>query len=163
SLLGAIDREKALALAEEAIRAKPDSVLLHRMYQTLASYRMTEADLQARYRARADAAPDSADAQYLAIRLRRGPEGADAARAALKRFPASPHLLRFVLIADVSSGRYPQARESWQRLMALSLAEAGYGIDEGMTALVALGRVPEARTQLLESFPRWDPNVKVRA
>jgi hypothetical protein len=162
-LVSAIAPERALPLAEEAIQAKPDSVLLHRIYQTLASYRMSETELQARYRTRAEAAPKSADAQYLSIRLQRGPEGADAARAALKRFPDSPQLLRFVLLADVSSGRYAQAREGWQRLLALSMEEAGYGIDEGMTALVALGRVPEARTQLLESFPRWEPGAQVRA
>src|SRR5262249_33950555 len=72
-------------------------------------------------------------------------------------------LLRLLLHAELSTGRYPQAREAWQRLLAMSPGEAGWVIDDGMTALVALGRVPEARTQLLETFPRWEPNIQARA
>jgi hypothetical protein len=159
----ALDPDRALPLAEEALKAKPDSVLLHRVYQTMASYRMPEADLVARYRARAEAAPGSADAQYLHARLLRGPDGLQAIRAASARFPDSADLLRLLVHAEASSGHWKQAQDAWQRLAKLAPEHAGDVVDDGVIALVALGQVPEARVRLQHGFDGWDPSAQARA
>jgi hypothetical protein len=145
------------------LQAHPESVMFHRLYQIIASFRTTEADLSAHYKARADAAPGSAEAQYLHLRLLRGPDAVEAVRAAAGRFPRSPDLLRFLVHAESSSGRWKQAHEAYQRLTDLAPEEAGHVLEQEMTALVALGRVPDARTHLLQSFPSWKEDVQTRA
>jgi len=159
----ALDPDHAFPLAEEALKAKPDSVLLHRVYQTMVSYRVPEAELVARYRARAEAAPGSADARYLHIRLLRGSDGLQAVRAASARFPDSPDLLRLLVHAEASSGHWKQAQDAWQRLAKLAPEHAGDVVDDGVIALVALGRLPEARNQLDHGFDGWDGSAQARA
>jgi len=159
----ALDPDHAFPLAEEALKAKPDSVLLHRVYQTMVSYRMPETDLVARYRARAEATPGSADAQYLHVRLLRGPDGLQAVRAASARFPDSPDLLRLLVHAEASSGHWKQAQDAWQRLAKLAPEHAGDVVDDGVIALVAQGRVPEARSRLDQGFEGWDGSAQARA
>ncbi|HET9157058.1 MAG TPA: hypothetical protein VFN91_10350 [Myxococcaceae bacterium] len=155
--------DRAIPLAEAALREKPDSIAHHRMYQALSSFRMSVADLQARYRARADGAPSSAGAQYLYARLLRGPAGVEAVQAGVARFPDSPDFLRYLLAVEVTRGRWKQAQEAWERLSRLAPDEAGDVLDDGITSLVALGRVPEARRQLFERFPKWQRHVQARA
>lgn len=160
---GTVAPDRVMPLVEGILRDKPDSAVHHRMYQTLASFRMSEADLLARYRARAEAAPESAEAQYLYVRLLRGPKGLEALQAGVARFPDSPDFLRFLVGVEAGRGRWKQAQEAWDRLSRLAPDEAGHVLDEGITSLVALGRVPEARSQLLERFPQWQHHVQARA
>jgi hypothetical protein len=136
-----------------AVRAAlPDDLLVERMAQNVLELAGKGPELLAEYRQRAEAAPGSATAQYLYLRLLDGAAQRDGAEAALARFPKDPDLLRLVTSLRVEAGDHAAAVDAYRTLRAISLEQAAQVLDDVTAALVVLGRRDEARSELAAMF-----------
>jgi hypothetical protein len=88
--------------------------------------------------------PDSATAQYLYTSLLRGPAGVDALEKLAVRYGTEPNILRSLTWRRMVHGNYAGTIDGWNRLRAMSPADAAHVADAQVRALVARQRAPEA-------------------
>ncbi len=114
---------KRHALLSEALADQPHDVFLHRVYQNLfllevpEGWREEQDGLEARYRARAEAAPADPVARYLAARVMRDRQAAvPQLRQALELKPELPQV-HLALVQSLSGKKDPDSQqEAWQHL-----------------------------------------------
>jgi hypothetical protein len=152
--IGPADGERVARAVRAAL---PGDLLVERSYQNALEGAGKGDEVLAEYRGRAEAAPDSATAQYLYVRLLDGAAQRDRAEAALSRFPRDPDLLRLVTALRAEAGEHAAAVESYRALRALSPEQAAQVLQEAVTSLVALGRRDEARSEAAALFEALPP------
>ncbi|MCP3103215.1 hypothetical protein LZ198_30475 [Myxococcus sp. K15C18031901] len=143
---------EAVRISRAMRDAKPEALDWHRTYQWAVEMDGGREALLSEYESRASKAPESPDAQYLYVRLKRGPEGSLATEMMAKRFPEHAELLRSVVHRRYLAGSWEGTREGWERLVALDETAALEVLEEAMTAFVALGREAEALARLTRMF-----------
>jgi hypothetical protein len=148
----ALDPADGVRVARAALAARPEDTTVERAYQNAMRASGQEAALVAEYRRRAEAAPGSARAQYLLLRLLRGPEQAALGEQLLARFPADPDLLRIVTALRTTAGDFAGADASWRALQAAAPQAALEVLPEEAVSLVSLGRRDEALSLLQRTF-----------
>ncbi|QSQ13082.1 tetratricopeptide repeat protein [Myxococcus landrumensis] len=151
---------EATRFARTVRDANPENLEGHRGYQFAAELEGRTEGLLAEYTERARAAPDSADAQYLHVRLLPTPERRAAVEALLKRFPTHDATLRSVVYQRYLDGDWAGAVEGWERLLARDESAAVEVLEQGMASFVALGRLKEARAWLARLFETDNPSVR---
>jgi tetratricopeptide (TPR) repeat protein len=151
---------KGLPLVRRIRDADPTDAEVNREYQTAAALAGREAEALEEYRSLAIAHPDSAIAQYLALRVRNDPDKPADAERALARFPTDPNLLRLAVLARLSRSDWAGTLSAWHSLAELNTVEADALIEGPVTALVALGRRAEALQLLEKTFDRSDANAR---
>lgn len=155
--------EEAVRLARLALAAHPEDAELHRVYQWVAERTGQHEALVKEYRTRAEAQPDSASAQYLSVRLQRGPEGAAAMEQLAQRFPQEPLILRAVIYNRFRIGDWKGTAKAWETLRGIDTEGAATTAEAEATALVAQGRRAEALAQLKKLFAEADPGSRAEA
>jgi tetratricopeptide (TPR) repeat protein len=130
---------------------------MHRAYQWVAERTGSLDAVMEEYRARAQAQPDSATAQYLYARLKTGREGSAAIEQLAQRYPQEPLILRSAIYNRWRSGDWRGTLQAWESLRSLNPLEAVRLSEAEATALVALGRRGEALDQLKQMFASSDP------
>ena len=155
--------EEAVRLARLALAAHPDDTKLHRAYQSVAERAGLHEALVKEYRARAEAQPDSAAAQYLSARLQRGAEGVAAIERLAQRFPREPVILKSLIYNRWRTGNWKGTAQAWETLWGLDSAEAADLAEAEATALVAQGRHAEALAQLKKLFAGRSPGRRTEA
>ncbi|MBN1203506.1 MAG: hypothetical protein JXB05_01095 [Myxococcaceae bacterium] len=146
------DPGEAVRVARAAVEARPEEVEIHRMLQWVAEQAGQREPLLGEYRARAEAQPDSAPAQYLYARLQRGREGLAALEQLAQRFPKEPYILRAVIYNRWMSGDWQGTVKAWEALRSQDAAAVLDVTEAEVTALVALGRRGEALRLLEQLF-----------
>ncbi|HET9553875.1 MAG TPA: hypothetical protein VFP50_12970 [Anaeromyxobacteraceae bacterium] len=148
----AADPAEGVRVARLALAARPDDTKVERGYQNAMLAAGQEAELVAEYRRRAQAAPGSARAQYLLLRLLRGPEQAALGEQLVARFPSDPDLLRIVTAIRTRTGDFAGADATWRALRSAAPADALDVLPEEAVALVALGKRADALSLLEKTF-----------
>ncbi|WP_224243455.1 hypothetical protein [Hyalangium gracile] len=156
------DPGAALRMGRAAIQSRPEEVELHRLYQWVAERTGQQEALVEEYRARAEAQPDSATAQYLHARLMPWREGARAMEQLAQRFPTDRYVLRSVTYNRWLAGDWRGTLEAWERLRSLDASDASGLVEAEATALVALGRRGEALALLKKLFEEAGPMNRSR-
>jgi tetratricopeptide (TPR) repeat protein len=146
--------DEALGLAQQALAQHPDSVEHHRLYQSVAEDLGRRAELVQTYKARFDAAPDSADAAYLYARLLPDQEALSLAAAFVRRFPGHVGLNRILVFRHMRERRFAEALAAIGRIEAVDRKEWADYVEDQLTALAGLGRVDEARALAEQAFAR---------
>lgn len=141
------DPEAAERFSTAARAAHPEDLDIQRAYQSARELNGHAEALRQEYEAAAQAAPDSASAQYLSARLLRGQAGIDAMERLLIRFPEDDTILRSVVYGRYVQGRWPAAVEAWETLRTRSPEVAKDVAEEGLTSLFAAGRGAQALTE----------------
>lgn len=154
--------QEALRIAQAAVQARPDDVELHRIYHWVAERTGHQQAVLKEYRARAQAQPDSAIAQYLHARLLRGREGKAAIEQLAQRFPQDPEILKSVIYTRWRSGDWKGALQASETLRILNAQEATKTAEAEALALVALGRRGEALELLKKIFAEEKPDDRAR-
>jgi tetratricopeptide (TPR) repeat protein len=147
------DPAEAVRVARAAVEARPEDVELHRLLQWAAEQAGQLEPLRSEYRARAEAQPDSATAQYLYARLQRGHAGAAAMEQLAQRFPKESRVLRAVIYSRWKSGDWQGTLKAWEVLRSQDASAVLEMTEAEVTALVALGRRGEALSLLEQLFP----------
>lgn len=167
SIAAAIDDGSApdamLSLCDAARVAHPESVELHRIYQTYAIREGRRAEVRADYDARAAAAPDSADLAYLAARPIAGGPGLLALEQVAARFPEHAYAMRAHAYALYTAGRWAESLAAWDAAAALDPDTSASTVPRA-ACLVHLSRASEALVVLdreVDSAP--DPRVRAAA
>jgi hypothetical protein len=155
--------EEALRIARAAVQARPEDAELHRVYQWVAERAGQHEALVKEYRARAEAQPESATAQYLYTRLQRGREGVAAMEQLAQRFPQDPLILKSLIYNRWRSGDWKGTAKAWEALRGMDTAGAATTADAEAAALVAQGRRAEALAQLKKLFVEADESGRVEA
>jgi hypothetical protein len=156
--------DDALQLAEEALARHPDSVEHHRQYQSIAEDLGQTDALVARYQARFERTPGSADAAYLYARLLPDPEGIALATRFVETFPDHVPLRRILIFRHVRDRRFEEALSSVERVRTLDRREWSTFVDDHLIALAGLGRIEEARRLAEEAFARREgPQARIAA
>jgi tetratricopeptide (TPR) repeat protein len=158
--LGRLD--EAVAVARRAIERHPDAIELHRNYQTVAKEHGLHAALRDEYRARAEAAPDSADAAYLHARVLPSDEAHAMSSATLKRFPDHVPSLRLRLYGSVRRLDFDEALSLLERMRTLAPDEWMAHVEEHAEVLAAIRRTDEAKALLEQAFPRAPEEEQAR-
>jgi tetratricopeptide (TPR) repeat protein len=149
--------------ARLALAALPDDTLVHRSVQNALMAAGKEAEVLAEARRRAEAAPGSAQAQYLLARLLRGEEQVALVEALAARFPADGDVLRLATAIRAETGAWKEADATWRALAAISMPQAAEVLREEATALLALGRGAEALRVLERAFEALGPGEAAEA
>jgi hypothetical protein len=157
SLAMMIDPARALELATHARDAAPDDLDAHRTYQQAARRAGREAEVRAEYQARAAAEPQSARAQYLALRLAHDPDSGAAAERLVSRFPSDPQALRLALPYRLDSSDWAGVVRAWEALSEREAHAASWALAYPVTALVAQGRPSEATALVERQFAQAEP------
>lgn len=155
--------EEAVRLARLALAAHPEDTEMHRTYQSVAERAGLHEALVKEYRARAEAQPDSAKAQYLSARLQRGAEGVAAIEQLAQRFPQEPVILKSLIYNRWRTGNWKGTAQAWETLWGLDSTEAADLAEAEATALVAQGRRAEALAQLKKLFEAAAPDGRTEA
>lgn len=142
----------ALSLIKQGLGRHPDSVNLHRVFQSVAKEAGQDATLLDEYRARRDANPDSADAAYLYARLLPRTGSLDDVRQLVARFPDHVASNRLAAFALVRSLEFKEALPVLERIKSLDKEEWTGFIEEHVAALAAIGRREEALQIANEGF-----------
>ncbi|AGC48144.1 hypothetical protein MYSTI_06871 [Myxococcus stipitatus DSM 14675] len=140
--------------------ANPERLEWHRGYQWTAELEGQADGLLAEYAERAKAAPDSADAQYLHVRMLPTAERRGAGESLLARFPTHMPTLRLVTHQRFLDGDWTGTVEGWAQLRGGDEKSATELLEPAMTAFVALGRFEEARRVLVSLFDTAEPSVR---
>jgi hypothetical protein len=151
-----VEPKRAAEVADKARKAAPGDVEVHRMYQSVAMGAGLTAEVETDYRKRAEAAPDDPDAQYLHLRLLRGPDALALHEKAAARFPRNPHLLRALTWVRYRSGDVKGGSEAWQRLRAVSPKHAALMGEVELHALASQGKRAEALSLAQSLFEAAD-------
>jgi hypothetical protein len=151
-----VNPAKGYQLAKLARDAAPGDVDANREYQTAATSAGHEAEVEAEYRARAAASPDSPAAQYLALRLRHDADAAAATQRLLARFPTDPAVLRLAMSFRLMNSDWAGVLGAWHTLAEHDEAEAWTYISAPVTALVAQGKGADALTLLEKGFESFE-------
>ncbi len=152
----AANPKEALRLASLARETHADSLEAHRNYQLAADLADEFARVREEYRRRAEAAPDSADAQYLYTRLLRGSQSQAAIEKLIARFPDHPFILRSAIYDRSIAGRWKELDQAWTHLQKKSAKDAVPVLEYEVSALVALDRGADAERLLKELFASPD-------
>src|SRR5262249_8301894 len=144
ALVAARDEKGAVALAREAVAARPDAIPVHVVYQKAMIAAGQEAALVAEYRERAERAPDFADAAYLSARLLHGEALRAAFDALAARWPDHAYIVRGRAVAQAWAGDDAGALASFARLRQLDAALWAAQVRTHARALVALRKLDEA-------------------
>ncbi|WP_224368802.1 tetratricopeptide repeat protein [Hyalangium versicolor] len=143
---------EALRIARLGVQARPEDLELHRAYQWVGERTGSHGALLEEYRARAEAQPDSAVAQYLHARLKTGRDGLTSVEQLAQRFPQEPAILRALIYNRSRTGNWKGTVEAWETLRKLSAEDATDTAQMETTALLALGRRGEALELLKQLF-----------
>jgi hypothetical protein len=149
----AVSPEETLRVARAARDARPDDVEAQRRYQWTAEAAGRQAESVEEYGRRAQAEPDSADAQYLYARLIEGPEGRALVEALLSRFPDHAYLLRLQMHYRFCAGDWAGASASWEQLRAKAPRHAAEMVNEELWALAAQKKLAKAVQLARDVFP----------
>ena len=158
--LGRLD--EAVALARRAVARRPDSVDMHRIYQTIAREQGLERELREEYGQRARSAPDSPDAAYLYARMLPFDEAHAMSASTLKRFPEHVHSVRLRLYGCVRRFELEEAVSHLAHMRTLAPDEWLLHAEEHAEVLAALGRPDEAKILLEAAFATADEYRRVR-
>ncbi|MCS0611456.1 hypothetical protein NX783_01695 [Massilia kyonggiensis] len=146
-----VSSAEAIRVAQRALRAHPDDIILHRRYQMVRDDAGQGREVMQEYADMASRKPDSAAAQYLYATLQHGPAAVDALEKLAARFGTEPNILRSLTWRRMVHGDYAGTIAGWNRLHALSSDDAAHVADAQVRALVARQRAPEA-VRLLASL-----------
>jgi hypothetical protein len=149
--------EQAFRIAKEARDARPKEIEANRLYQAVAEQAGGRSALLDEYRKRAEAEPDSADAQYLYARLLHGTENRTLVDELARRFPDHVHLLRASFYARFTGRDWKAAHEAWERLRDKSAEAATEVADQEIRALVAISKFAEALKLANATFEKGSP------
>jgi hypothetical protein len=153
-LISAGDDKGAVALAADAVAAHPALVECHLLYQEAMAAHGQAGAVLAEYKARAERAPDSADAAYLYARLLGG-EPAHAALVALAaRYPSHAFIVHDFAYEQMVAGDYAGAASSYARLRQLDPPRWAPVVRFHARALVGAHRFDEAGRLLDEELRR---------
>jgi hypothetical protein len=141
--LAALEPKQLLELAKEAVAATPSNLEANRDYQNAMMANGESEQLLAEYRKRAEAAPDSGDAQYLYARLVHGPEGAALVEKLAARFPTHPYLQRSAAWVRFQALDWKGAVDAWTAVEKLDPAISEEVLGHTIVSLAALGRTKD--------------------
>jgi hypothetical protein len=135
---------EAVRVAQRALKAHPDDIMLHRRYQAVRDNAGQTQELLQEYADMAQRQPGSAQAQYLYASLMHGKSGVDALEKLSARYGKDPHILRSLTWRRMAHGDYAGTIDGWNRLNAFSPADAAQVADAQVRALVARQRGADA-------------------
>ncbi len=148
---------EAEAFAKELL-SHDDSVEAHRIYQDALLHAGQRDRAMREYDARLAARP-SADAEYLALRVKPYEEERTRMDAVVARYPSHPFLLRAQLFVHASALDFEGVVAAAERLRAVKPESWRELLDWHVEALVALARGPEARGLVPSSFGERGPRA----
>ncbi|MGC3998140.1 MAG: tetratricopeptide repeat protein [Anaeromyxobacter sp.] len=152
--------EEGVRVARAAMAAHPEDTGLNRVYQNAVLQAGHQAELLAEYRERAEAAPDSASAQYLYVRLLDGEAQWQQVQALRSRFPEDVNLLRVAIGLQWERGEWSGAVACYRKLLATSPVSAAEVLREATEALVASGHGAEALQLLDQAWDKLPPGAR---
>jgi hypothetical protein len=146
----------ALAFAERARAARPDDTDIHRLYQNAATAAGKREEVVAEYRKRREQKPDDADAGYLLARLEPAARAVTLLDPLVRRFPDHVAVRRAHAFNHYQLRHFDIALDSWKALRLLAPQEMPDHLPLRARALVAVGRGPQALSEIEAAFDDRD-------